>query len=190
MIKNNQGVTIVILVVAVVLLLILAGVGLNMSFSSVDKVKDSKWETELGMVRQAVTEQYWKASSVGKTGISMGEGNVSFWIGNRIMNFSEIDLPNKNTVKVTEESEAFFSKADSYAPVYQEDYYYRLMPTQLKEIGIQEAEATYVVNYATGEVYNETQKKDSKSQLLYLPQTNQKMTDALEKDDTFSDWNE
>ena len=84
MIKNNQGVTIVILVVAVVLLLILAGVGLNMSFSSVDKVKDSKLETELGMVRQAVTEQYWKASSVGKTGISMGEGNVSFWVGNRI----------------------------------------------------------------------------------------------------------
>lgn len=190
MIKEEQGVTIVVLVVAVILLLILAGVGLNLSFSSIDQVKDSKLETELGMVRQAITEQYWKASSVGKTGISTGEGPVDFWVGNQITNFSEIDLPNQNTIQETEKSEAFFNKADSYAPVYQEDYYYRLTPTQLKEIGIQEAEATYVVNYATGEVYNETQKKDSKSQLLYLPQTNQKKTDALEKDDTFSDWNE
>ena len=190
MIKDNQGVTIVVLVVAVVLLLILAGVGLNLSFSSIAQVKDSKLKTELGIVRQAVTEQYWKASSVGKTEISTGDRIVSFWVGNLITNFSEIDLPNKNTVKLTEESEAFFSKVDDYAPVYQEDYYYRLTPNQLKEIGINEAEATYVVNYATGEVYNETQKKDSKSQLLYLPQTNQKKTDTLEKDNTFSDWNE
>lgn len=190
MIKNNKGVTMIVLVVIVVLLFILAGVGLSLSYFSIDKVKDSKLETELGMVRQAVSEQYWKAVSVGETEVLASENAVAFWVGSRITNFSNISLPDENSVTVTEKSETFFDKANNYTPVFQEDFYYRLTPAELKQIGIGDSKATYVVNYATGEVYNETQKKDSKSQLLYLPATNGEQTNTEEKDNTFSDWDE
>ena len=170
MIKNNKGVTIIVLVVIVVLLFILAGVGLNLSYFSIDKVKDNKLESELGMVRQAVSEQYWKAISVGETEVLASKNSVAFWVGSRITDFSD--------------------KESNYDPVFQEDFYYRLTPAELKQIGIGDSKATYVVNYATGEVYNETQKKDSKSQLLYLPAINGKQMNTEEKDDTFSDWNE
>ena len=190
MIKNNKGVTIIVLVVIVVLLFILAGVGLNLSYFSIDKVKDNKLESELGMVRQAVSEQYWKAISVGETEVLASKNSVAFWVGSRITDFSDIDLPDENSITTTEKSEAFFDKESNYAPVFQEDFYYRLTPAELKQIGIGDSKATYVVNYATGEVYNETQKKDSKSQLLYLPAINGKQMNTEEKDDTFSDWNE
>ncbi len=190
MIKNNKGVTIIVLVVIVVLLFILAGVGLNLSYFSIDKVKDNKLESELGMVRQAVSEQYWKAISVGETEVLASQNSVAFWVGSRITDFSDIDLPDENSITTTEKSQVFFDKESNYAPVFQEDFYYRLTPAELKQIGIGDSKATYVVNYATGEVYNETQKKDSKSQLLYLPAINGKQMNTEEKDDTFSDWNE
>lgn len=37
--------------------------------------------------------------------------------------------------------------------------YYRINNEQFKELGITDIKDTYIVNYKTGEVYNETQKQ-------------------------------
>jgi len=150
---KNSGVSLITLVISVILLIILAGVSVNISYSTINSVRDDNLKSELGMVRQAVTEQYMKAVAVNQTGISADEGIIAYWVGTRINDFSEIALPNQNYIKSGNE---FYSKADNYMPVNQEDFYYRLNPKELYTIGVGDSDDTYIVNYSTGEVYNET----------------------------------
>ena len=188
MMKNKKGVTLILLVVTILLLLILAGVGMTAGIGNLDFVTDNHLETELGIVRQVVTEQYGKAVAVGKTQVNASDANVAFWLGERITDFSNIQLPDENTVMKTAQTEAFYGMASRYEPVYQEDFYYRLTPEDLSKMGIGHAKATYVVNYSTGEIYNETQKVNGKSNLLYLPGTSQ-TKEPEQEDHTFDDWN-
>lgn len=187
MIKNEKGVTMIILIVTILLLLILAGVGVTAGIGNIGFVTDDKLEIELGIVRQAVTEQYGKALAVGKTQVTPDNSDVSFWLGERITDFSNIQLPEEATITKTAPTEAFYEMARHYAPVYQEDFYYRLTPEDLSSIGIGNAKATYVVNYSTGEIYNETQKVNRQSKLLYLPAINQ-AKEPVSEDNTFNDW--
>ena len=52
-----------------------------------------------------------------------------------------------------------------------EEYYYKLAPDKLREIGITNTRDTYIVNYKTGEVINESKKKIN-DKPLYLIGTN------------------
>ena len=45
--------------------------------------------------------------------------------------------------------------------------YYRLNPEDLKQIGINDSQDTYIVNYLTGEAINETKKKTDTGKVLY-----------------------
>lgn len=189
MIKSDKGITLVILVVTILLLLILTVVGLNLSFTGITETIDSREVTQLGIVRQAVMEQYNKAIALNQIKVATSKPKVSFWVGERITDFSMIDLPDETILTKTEDSNEFYAKQETYQCDFQEEYYYRLRPEDLNQIGISDAKDTYIVNYSTCEVYNETKKINSNGELLYLPSTKTKeqVTDEGDKE-SFNDW--
>ncbi len=190
MIKNEKGITLVSLMLTVILMLMLAGVGIRVTFSGIKNVENNQLKAELGIVRQAIIEQYSLAEATNQIKISVTKETVSFWRGKRIENFSEIQLPEESLVKENSEVQEFYRKRNQYDCQYQEDYYYRLNPEMLSQIGIAEAKYTYIVNYKTGEVYNETKQMTSNSNLLYLPSTVYENHSKTEDNTSFNDWNE
>ena len=184
--KDNSGITLISLVVTIIILGILTGITIFSVHDTITEVKDSKLSTELGVVRHAVTEQYGKAAALGQTGKLPDEEQVSFWAGEKITDFYDIDLPDQSAVIENSDVAEFYNTLVDYSCEYQEDFYYRLTPEILKQIGVSDAKDTYVVNYHTGEVYNETQKVNSLSELLYLPKSRYDLEKTHSQE--FNDW--
>lgn len=174
MMKKNEGITLVSLVITIIIMLMLAGIGVTTAYTSINGVRDDKLKTELGVIRQATLEQYTLAQAVNQTKTLATEPQVSFWIGE----------------KITDKNEITFISLSEYNPQYQEEFYYRLNPENLRKIGIKDAKYTYIVNYSTGEVYNETQKTTSDHQQLYLPSTIYNNSPQKEDFKNFNDWQE
>lgn len=169
--KNEKGVTLIALVITVIILSILITAGVTTAYLGMNEIKQNKLQTELGIVRQAVIEQYTAAQAVGKTKKSIDKEEVSFWLGTQV-NDSNIILK-------------MIGDLGQYAPMYQEDYYYRLGAEDLEKLGIsarlgESKVDSYIVNYSTGEVYNETRE-------LFLPATTYG-TKQTEDENSFNDW--
>jgi len=171
MIKIEKGITLVSLSITVIVLFILTGIGIGSSYEIIDQVKDDKLIGELGIVNQAITQQYSKAVALNQIKIGKSESQVIFFVGERIENNNNgIDLPVKENISLENGVDEFYKKATEFNFDYQEDFYYRLTPDDLDKIGVQNSLDTYIVNYKTGEVYNETRKvTKTSSKLLYLP---------------------
>lgn len=187
MIKNKRGITLMSLMIVVIIIFILAGVGLNISFMAIKDVINNKLSGELGILRQAIVERYSMAAAVNQLEVGANKQQVSFWVGDKIQDVSGIELP--DSANQNEDTEIFVSNLENYTIEYQEDYYYRLNPNQLDEIGVRNSDYTYIVNYKTGEVYNETKKVDSKNNLLYLPPIKNTEDEKGEDTTSFNDWN-
>lgn len=190
MMKSEKGVTLTVLAITIILMFILVAIGVNVTNMNMGSVKDNRLKTELGMVRQAITEQYLMAKAVNQIKIPASNPKVSFWLGERLQTASTIQLPAKNNVVETEEINYFYDRIGNYNCEYQEDYYYRLNPEELKEIGIKDSKDTYIVNYKTGEVYNETIQKYSQGELLYLSPIPNNEAEQTEDTTSFNDWSE
>lgn len=205
MMKNEKGITLIALAVTVIILMILVGTGVTAVYTGINEVKDNKLQTELGIVRQAILEQYTLAEAVQKTKVLASESQVSFWVGDRIYPTDPIYIPTNDYINSEDKNAQIFIEkvTNRVTPTYQEDFYYRLNDEQLKEIGIgnktvmqgeEETEVgvskyTYIVNYHTGEVYNESKKVTSTHYLLYLPSTIFPTESNTEQEDRFQDWN-
>lgn len=202
MMKKEKGITLIALAVTVIVLMILVGTGVTAVYTGINEVKDNKLQTELGIVRQAILEQYTLAEAVQKTKVPASEPQVSFWVGDRINPSDPIYVPTDINPE-DQNAQIFMDKiTNRVTPTYQEDFYYRLNAEQLKEIGIgnktvikdnEETEVgvskyTYIVNYSTGEVYNESRKATSTGNWLYLPSTVFPM-ESNSEEDHFEDWN-
>lgn len=187
MIKNKRGITLMSLMIVVIIIFILAGVGLNISFMAIKDVRNNKLSGELGILRQAIVERYSMAAAVNQLEVGANKQQVSFWVGDKIQDVSGIELP--DSANQNEDTEIFVSNLENYTIEYQEDYYYRLNHNQLDEIGVRNSDYTYIVNYKTGEVYNETKKVDSKNNLLYLPPIKNTEDEKGEDTTSFNDWN-
>ena len=203
--KSEKGITLIALGVTVIILMILVGTGVTAVYTGINEVKDNKLQTELGIVRQAIQEQYALAEAVQKTKVPASEPQVSFWAGDRINPSDPIYIPTNDYINPEDKNaQIFIDKVNNrVTPTYQEDFYYRLNDEQLKEIGVgnktvmkdgEETEIgvskyTYIVNYATGEVYNESKKVTSTHQLLYLPSTVFPTESNSEEENRFEDWN-
>lgn len=201
MIKNNKGITLLTLVVSVIILFILIGTGTTAIYTNINEVKDNKLAVELGIVRQAIVQQYTAAAAVGQTKIPVSQSKVSFWVGERIDSPDLIRIPtdeSDESVKSVDPLDpnfiTFRNRLEIYEPIYQEDFYYRLNTEQLQKIGIDinmtDSKYTYIVNYSTGEVYNEAKKVNSESHLLYLPSIDYEISEQIEDNESFNDWNE
>ena len=169
--KNENGITLAVLVVTIIILLILAGISINLGVDSIDSTKDRKLQAELEVVQQACMVEYTKAKQLNylKEDSSVPEN----FIGEGV---SVSNLPNISPESwvFTEEQTAGYKK------------YFRLNPQNLKKIGIQDAEHTYIVNYYTGEVYNET-KKTSENLPLYIKSVSSHQTDDNTDTSSFVD---
>ena len=198
MMKNENGITLVILVITILVLLILAGASLNMTFTEIDNVRNDRLKAELGIVRQAIVEQYQKADALGKTGKSKDDEQLDIWVGTKITN--KEDNSNERKIEFPEALIATLRQngiANSYIFTYvdeydscekQEDFYYRLSKEDLQTLGIDKSEHEYIVNYKTGEVYNETKKVTYNNELLYLTPVNYVEPAEINDEENFNDW--
>lgn len=142
MLKNNQGITLVALTVTIIVLLILASIGISGGRASINMAKDNRVLADLSIIQHAILERYSKAK------LTQDE---SMLIGTKIP---------------YDEAESIAEQLDHILP--NEGDYYRLQPADLINLGVSNGEHTYIVNYQKGIVFNETVKKTSAGEYLFI----------------------
>lgn len=161
--KKETGITLVALVIMIVLMLILAIVSIYAGSTSMINIVERKDQSVLNMVQEIVIAQYSKAAYAGHTGVRLIDTAfqpTSFYGECILTEDRYIDLPD-------DRPDAFPTIAEYLAYIAEpertyEECYYRLGAAELKALGIEdntennESVHSYIVNYSTGEVYDET----------------------------------
>ena len=153
--KNQSGVTLTSLAITIIVLMIILGVGINQGIDAIYASRDKKIQSELQIVQKACMTEYVKAKQLGFT--TNGSVKPANFAGTEI---TIADLP------VVEGAWLF-----STEPTEKYKKYYRLTPEDLAALSISETEYTYIVNYYSGEVYNETKERTSDGKPLYAKGT-------------------
>lgn len=152
-IKQEKGITMVMLVIIVIALMIIAGVAINMGEIDMNATLDSKLEGELKMVQYAVFQQYAKYKT------TLNEEDIIY---TRDYNSGIIGFLNKY----------YNGQQPVHTPDLENDEvykkYYLITPDDLIAIGIQDSEYSYIINYYTGEVFNASKSKTSEGNYLYV----------------------
>ena len=153
-IKNEKGVTMLVLVITIIVLIILAGISINLAIQDADFTIEKKQKTELEEVAHAIYQQYIKYKQTGTEEYIIGDE----YEGDTITINSDL---NGNTASST------ITKTDDSTKI--DEKWYRLSTDDLEKIGIQNSKYTYIVKYSTGEVYNETSKESEQNKdTLYI----------------------
>ncbi len=180
--KKESGITLAALVITIIVIFILASISINYGVDTLNESKAKNLAAAVEMVEQAIAEQYIKATELNLLGIKKSEGNQpSVFVGT---------IVNPNELPTISDSIEFQLKADLEAKnendITYDESYYRLTPTDLEELKIESNEDnqyTYIVNYSTGEVFNETEKQTSKGDILYYAgKTGNKSPEAEENE--------
>lgn len=150
--KVQKGITLISLVITVIILLIVSMVAVNFGINGISTTKDSKLEAELNMVQHAVLEQYTKYKTT---------RDVVYLVGNKVQE--------EQLNGITEELGITLVNIPN---TYSNRDYYKLDKASLKEIGLQQTEDEYIVNYISGEVINITKKRLSDNTPLYTKANN------------------
>lgn len=154
-IKQEKGITLVILIIAIIILIIIAGVAINLGTTNVNISIDYKLKGELEMVQHAVLEQYAKYKTTLNENYIIGtdyNDKVKEFVSKNYKDVSLVQSINDNNKKY--------------------EKYYLLNPEALKNIGIQDSTYSYIVNYYTGEVMNSGIYTTSTGTKLYIKGTN------------------
>lgn len=166
--KNNKGVTLIALIITIIVLIILSSIATTQGLKT---MKAGKAETTIGevlMVSQAVLEQYTKYVITDKDDYLCG----------RKMTYAEVqeivDEMNRKTQEKNNENNTDYKLVnlkmqnyDSNLFTPNEQYYYRLSENDLVILGIKNTAYTFIVNYKTGEVINETELNTTYGEALY-----------------------
>lgn len=180
--KKESGITLAALVITIIVIFILASISINYGVDTLNESKAKNLAAAVEMVEQAIAEQYIKATELNLLGIKKSEGNQpSVFVGT---------IVNPNELPTISDSIEFQLKADLEAKnendITYDESYYRLTPTDLEKLKIESNEDnqyTYIVNYSTGEVFNETEKQTSKGDILYYAgKTGNKSPEAEENE--------
>lgn len=167
--KNENGITLMVLTITIIVLVILLSVSLNFGIDSIDEATDRRLIAELQMVQQATITEYTKAKQLGYTKSNSKPDN---FVGTKINILNLNNITNVEWKLTSEPEEAY--KA-----------YYELTPSDLEQLQILNCKNTYILNYYTGEVYNKTKKSTSTGEALYIYATEQNHT--LNEKDSFYD---
>ena len=158
--KDNKGITLVALIITVVVLSIIAGVSIYIGSNDIQNSKDHIAIAELEEVKHMVGEAYLLYKKTNNINYLHSSSTVSTTEINSIaeeLGVMLVTIPaNPNTPGTT-----------AYDQYELEIKYYRLTPTDLTNIGVENSDDTYIVNYITGEVINETKMKTSTDEPLY-----------------------
>lgn len=145
--KTQKGITLISLVITIIILLIISSIGINFGINGIRSTKDSKLEAELNMVQHAILEQYAKYKTT---------KDMVYIVGNKVSEEQLRGITSELGITLVNIPNTYFNKD-----------YYKLDKASLKEIGIQETDDEYIVNYISGEVINITKKRLSNNNPLY-----------------------
>lgn len=151
-VNKEKGVTIIALVITIVVLLILSAISINMGTHGIKSIQDSKLTEEIEMVQHAVLEQYTKYKTT---------KDSSYLVGNKITNEEANSFANEMGVTLVNIPNTYSNKD-----------YYKLDKKSLKDMGIEDSNDEYIINYISGEVMNITVKKTSNNNPLYTKANN------------------
>lgn len=157
LVKSQKGITLMALVVTIIILLIIAGIGVGEIVGNggdINQTEDAMALSELKKVQQAVLETYIKYKQL---------GNESILIGTRV-------TYNRAHDELSAIQMGLELKTNAEQQSMLEYRYYKLEKKQLNSLGLDNIHNndTYIVNYSTGEVFNITQKKTAKGDILYV----------------------
>ena len=142
--KNNKGITTMSLVITVIILVILAGIAIvGGNLSSIDRTKEAKEISELNMVQHAILEKYTASKIIIDTTLPGTNQTIA-------ETQSVIDQINE------EAGTNIQLKVTSYKDADSTDNYKLLRTDDFELLGIDNIDDTYIVNYKTGEVINNT----------------------------------
>lgn len=156
LVKSQKGITLMALVVTIIVLLIIAGIGIGEiagNAGDINQTEDAMVLSELKKVQQAVLETYIKYKQL---------GNDKVLIGTRV----DYSIAQEELTKI-KNGEYLKANSDQNMVEYR---YYKLDKKQLNDLGLYNIHNNdeYIVNYSTGEVFNITQKKTAKRDILYV----------------------
>ena len=152
MFNKEKGITLIALIVTIVVLIILAGITIAGGIQGIDKANDNKLISDLDKVHHAITERETKYKLT---------KDASLLVGTKVTVSSLTNVPSSIKWKIN----GFDSVNNP------EREYYRLNKSDLAKIGLTsdiDQNASFIVNYYTGEVYNEVNKTTSGDQVLYV----------------------
>ena len=147
--KDNKGITLISLGLIILLLLIISSITIYTGINEIRNAEEIKEISELEMVSHAVFQRY---TNYIKT------NNNSFLIGQKLNNDEINQISSQLGVSLVLIPSSYSEEIKAY---------YRLNPEDLKQIGINDSQDTYIVNYLTGEAINETKKKTDTGKVLY-----------------------
>lgn len=144
-IKENKGITIVSLSITIVVLLIIAAISITGAIIGTKETKETKLISEITIIQHAILERYTSSILTKEPlpGTEVEKSEVQ-----KIMD--EINEICGETIEL---------KGTEYK---------RLTKEEFKNMGITNQEYTYIVNYKTGEVINETIKTTETKKPLYV----------------------
>ncbi len=196
--KNENGITLVVLVVTIIVMLIIAGISINMGTDSVNSTRDRKYQGELEVIQQACITEYTRAKKLGYLVEDSETVNPPANFVGTMLTYSDISGIDFGKTVSSDGRSCFLLNGNQAIIEGNENYrayknYFRVDSKQLEQLGVLDAEDTYIINYYTGEVYNETKKVSSEGYPLYIisvdineydrNQNNQKETANFSEDD-------
>lgn len=165
--KNENGITLSALVITIIVIFILASISINYGVDTLNESKAKTLESSLEMVEQAVAEQYVKATELNLLNVKTTSEQPATFVGTIIKANDLPQIAGSDSI-VFQKKEELAGKTN--ADITYAESYYRLTPTDLEKLKIEsddDTKYTYIVNYSTGEVYNETKQKTSLGKTLY-----------------------
>ena len=147
----NKGITLISLIITIILMVIIGGSTAIIGVNMIEKTQQQDLNRQLAMVNNAILERY---TSYIKT------KDVTFLLGSPC-NLEDVEnLANKIEVDLIEIPNSYECEAELRK-------YYKLSITNLDAIGIEKSKYTYIVNYLTGEVINETKALEGERYYMY-----------------------
>ena len=152
--SSNKGITLTMLVITIIVILIITGISITGAITGVDSANDSRAITDLEKVKHAVTQRYSKFKLT---------KDKSLLVGTKVELSELTDVPESINWRVFQ-----FTIGETTSQ-YPERKYYRLSKSDLESLGFSGdyKGSSYIVNYSSGEVYDEGQKQTSDGKALY-----------------------
>lgn len=147
-IRNSaNGITLIALVITIVVLIIIAGVSITGSLKGKDETEEAKLFSELNMVQHAILERYTKSQITNST------------LPGTIMSMSDVQLI----------IDDINSSTGGNIQLKGKEEYKKIEQSDLEKLGLKGKDKyTYIVNYNTGEVINQTIKVTKSGKALYI----------------------
>lgn len=154
-VKEEKGVTLMALSIIIIVLLILTSITVNIGKDGIKESKEDAMLSELGMVQNAVLQRKTKADLTNET-----------YPGEKITT-AGINLD--TVIAEINANVASGEKTVTRRDVEDENYYYLSDSNNgLSDLGIDNSEDEYIVNYETGEVINYTTLVTGTGKPLYI----------------------